>query len=143
MSKIQPKKLTIGRIAKLADVGVDTVRFYEQRGLLPEPKRTAAGYRLYTPDTVSRLSFIRRAKALGFSLEDITTLLNLQDNGGPKSEVKAITQRKLDGINAKISDLQNMRDVLNDLNKQCSGRGDICGCPIIEALSDHKAIQSD
>ncbi len=128
-------KLTIGRIARLAAVGIDTIRFYERRGLLPKPTRTPAGYRLYTTDTVDRLDFIRKAKSLGFSLEEISTLLNLQDNGGPKAEVKAITQRKLDSINDKIDDLQKMRDVLNDLNSKCSGKGDICGCPIIEALS--------
>lgn len=128
--------LTIGRIARLASVGVDTIRFYERRGLLPKPDRTASGYRLYKTDTVDRLHFIRRAKTLGFSLEEINTLLDLQDNGGPKAEVKSITQRKLDGINAKIDDLQRMRDVLNDLNKQCSGKGDVCGCPIIDVLSD-------
>ncbi len=129
-------KLTIGRIARLAAVGVDTIRFYERRGLLPKPLRTPAGYRLYTTETVDRLNFIRKAKSLGFSLEEISTLLNLQDNGGPKAEVKAITQRKLDGINSKIDDLQKMRDVLDELSNQCSGEGDICGCPIIEVLSE-------
>lgn len=128
-------KLTIGRIARLAAVGVDTIRFYERRGLLPKPLRTPAGYRLYTTETVDRLNFIRKAKSLGFSLEEISTLLDLQDNGGPKAEVKAITQRKLDGINNKIDDLQKIRDVLNKLSSQCSGEGDICGCPIIEVLS--------
>ncbi len=129
------QKLTIGRIARLAEVGVDTIRFYERRGLLPAPSRTPSGYRLYETDTVDRLSFIRRAKALGFSLEEITTLLDLQDNGGPKAEVKAITQRKLDAVNNKIDDLVRMRDALSNLNKQCSGQGDICGCPIIEVLA--------
>jgi len=139
---VNSAKLTIGRIARLAEVGVDTIRFYERRGLLPEPVRTAAGYRLYSTDTVNRLHFIRRAKALGFSLEEITTLLDLQDNGGPKAKVKAITQRKLEGINAKIDDLERMRDVLNDLNKQCSGKGDVCGCPIIDVLSDPEAMSA-
>ena len=139
---VNSEKLTIGRIARLAEVGVDTIRFYERRGLLPEPVRTAAGYRLYSTDTVNRLHFIRRAKALGFSLEEITTLLDLQDNGGPKAKVKDITQRKLEGINAKIDDLERMRDVLNDLNKKCSGKGDVCGCPIIDVLSDPEAINT-
>jgi Hg(II)-responsive transcriptional regulator len=136
------EKLTIGRIAKLADVGIDTVRFYERRGLLPAPQRTASGYRIYAADTVGRLNFIRRAKGLGFSLEEITTLLDLQDNGGAKAAVKKITQRKLEQINAKIDDLIRMRDVLTELNKDCTGNGDIGGCPIIEALSDDNYEQA-
>ncbi len=127
-------QLTIGWLAKRADVGIDTIRFYERRGLLPAPARTAAGYRLYAPDTADRLQFIRRAKALGFSLEEITALLDLQDNGGPKAEVKAITNHKIDEIDAKIHDLQKMRGVLAELNRDCSGQGDIASCPIIEAL---------
>jgi len=136
MTLSQDKLLTIGRIAKQADVGIDTIRFYEQKGLLPVPQRTAKGYRLYPPAIVERLSFIRRAKRLGFSLEEITALLDLQDNGGAKAEVKALTHRKLDEISTRIADLERMRDVLQTLNKQCSGRGNVAGCPIIEALAD-------
>jgi len=135
MTDKQQKPLTIGRVAKQADVGIDTIRFYERRGLLPEPQRTESGYRLYPPATVTRLHFIRRAKALGFSLDEIVTLLALQDTGGPKSEVKAITHRKLEQIEAKITDLARMRDVLRDLDRDCSGAGDVRGCPIIETLS--------
>jgi len=135
MTAKQQKPLTIGRVAKQADVGIDTIRFYERRGLLPTPQRTESGYRLYPPATVTRLHFIRRAKALGFSLDEIVTLLALQDTGGPKSEVKAITHRKLEQIEAKITDLARMRDVLRDLDRDCSGAGDVRGCPIIETLS--------
>jgi len=127
--------LTIGKLAKQADVGIDTIRFYERRGLLPQPQRTASGYRLYSDATVERLQFIRRAKSLGFSLEEITALLKLQDKGGPKARVKALTTRKLEQIETKIDDLTKMRDVLRELNQECSGAGDIAGCPIIEALT--------
>ena len=82
------EKLTIGRVASQAGVGIDTVRFYERRGLLPEPERTASGYRIYTVETIDRLNFIRRAKDLGFSLEEISTLLDLQESGGSKAEVR-------------------------------------------------------
>lgn len=133
-------RLTIGRAAKLAGVGVDTIRFYEQRGLLPEPERTGSGYRLYGRDTIERLNFIRRAKTLGFSLEEISTLLDLQDNGGPKAEVKAITSRKLQQIDARIADLQRIRTVLQSLNHECSGRGSVHGCPIIETLADSEEV---
>lgn len=136
MDSATAPQLTIGRVAKLADVGVDTIRFYERRGLLPEPARTATGYRVYADATVDRLRFIKRAKALGFSLQEITTLLDLQDNGGPKASVKAITTRKLTQIEAKISDLERMRSVLSKLDRDCSGTGDVCGCPIIDALMD-------
>jgi len=130
------KPLRIGRVAQQADVGIDTVRFYERRGLLPEPQRTAAGYRLYPPGTVTRLRFIRRAKELGFSLDEIGSLLALQDTGGRKSEVKAITHRKLEQIDTKIDALSRMRDVLSQLYGECSGTGDVNGCPIIETLSE-------
>ena len=128
--------LTIGRLATQADIGIDTIRFYERRGLLPEPQRSASGYRLYTSATVSRLNFIRRAKKLGFSLEEISALLVLQDKGGPKARVKDLTSTKLAQIEAKIADLTKIRDVLRTLNSDCSGSGDITGCPIIEALSE-------
>jgi Hg(II)-responsive transcriptional regulator len=132
------KPLTIGRLAEQAEVGIDTVRFYERRGLLPEPDRTPAGYRIYAGETVARLRFIRRAKRLGFSLDEIRTLLRLQDTGGSKSEVKKLTTRKLEQINAKIEDLARMREVLAELDRECSGSGDVAGCPIIEALASEE-----
>ena len=135
MTESNEKALTIGRIAKLAGVGADTIRFYEGRGLLPTPARTAAGYRLYPLSTVERLNFIRRAKALGFSLEEVAVLLDLADSGGSKSAVKEITHRKLDQINTKIADLERMREVLSELHADCSGKGNVGGCPIIDALS--------
>jgi len=127
--------LTIGRLARQAEVGIDTVRFYERRGLRPEPARTAAGYRLYAQGTVARIRFIRRAKALGFSLDEIGTLLELHDRGGQKSAVKKLTRRKLEQIDAKLEDLKRIRSVLDQLESECTGTGDISGCPIIEALS--------
>ncbi len=135
MSKQTSNTLTIGRLAQQAEVGIDTVRFYERRGLLPEPDRTASGYRLYRPAMVIRLRFIRRAKALGFSLDEIATLLHLQDAGGSKSEVKLLTTHKLVEIETKLADLSKMKKVLTQLASECSGSGDVDGCPIIEALS--------
>ncbi len=127
--------LTIGKLAQQAGVGIDTVRFYERRRLLPEPARTASGYRLYAPESVARIRFIRRAKDLGFSLDEIDTLLGLHDVGGTKAEVKALTERKLEQIDAKIDHLQRIRTVLKGLSDQCSGEGDISACPIIESLT--------
>jgi len=133
----QPQKsFTIGRVAEQADVGIDTIRFYERRGLLPKPRRTASGYRLYSEDTIRRLDFIRKSKALGFTLEEIISLLDLQDSGGPKADVKALTRHKLEQIDIKINDLERMRAVLSALEHDCEGTGDVRTCPIIEALSE-------
>ena len=126
---------SIGQLARTADTGVETIRFYERRGLMPEPPRAASGYRRYPLDAADRLRFIRRAKRLGFTLDEITTLLNLQD-GGERAEVKAITLAKLDEIEARIDDLQRMRAALQDMTRRCSGTGPVAGCPIIETLSD-------
>jgi Hg(II)-responsive transcriptional regulator len=130
------KQFTIGRLAKQADVGIDTVRFYERRGLLPQPQRTQSGYRLYSESSINRVRFIRRAKQLGFALDEIELLLKLQDQGGRKAEVKAITTHKLAEIETKIADLSRMRTVLQELATECSGRGNVASCPIIEAISD-------
>ena len=140
MGNNRTKSLTIGRLAQQADVGIDTVRFYERRGLLPEPARTASGYRLYTPETIDRLNFIRRAKDLGFTLEEIISLLGLQDSRGSKAAVKELTRRKLAQINNKMQDLGRMRDVLTALEHDCIGTGDVRTCPIIEALSDGTVV---
>jgi len=140
MGNSQKKSLTIGRIAQLADVGIDTVRFYERRGLLPEPQRTVSGYRVYTLDTVHRLEFIRRAKDLGFTLEEIISLLGLQDSRGSKAAVKELARRKLEQIDNKMQDLERMRNVLTALEHDCAGTGDVRTCPIIEALSDGTVV---
>jgi MerR family copper efflux transcriptional regulator len=138
----QSTHFTIGRLADAAGVGIDTVRFYERRGLLPTPKRTASGYRLYDAESINRIRFVRRAKDLGFTLDEIQNLLKLQDNAGPKSEVKAITKLKLEQIEAKITGLTRMRSVLESLSAECSGKGSVSGCPIIEAMTSTDGEQS-
>ena len=128
------QKLTIGKLASAAEVGIDTVRFYERAGLLKRPQRTPAGYRLYTDSDVTRLRFIRRGKALGFSLEDIGELLRLNDGGGRRSAVRALAEQRLKEIEQKLSELGHMRDTLRHLVHACHGDGSIAGCPIIEAV---------
>jgi Hg(II)-responsive transcriptional regulator len=128
------EKLTIGKLANAAGVGIDTVRFYERAGLLKEPHRTAAGYRLYAESDVARLRFIRRAKALGFSLEEIAELLRLNDGGGRRGAVRALAAQRLAEIEEKLTELSRMRDTLRHLVHQCSGEGPLAGCPIIEAV---------
>jgi len=126
--------LTIGRLASAAEVGIDTVRFYERAGLLRKPHRTAAGYRLYAESDVARLRFIRRAKALGFSLQEIAELLRLNDGGGRRDAVRALAGKRLAEIEQKLSELGHMRDTLRHLVDHCRGNGPLAGCPIIEGV---------
>ena len=126
--------LTIGRLANAAKVGIDTVRFYERAGLLRKPQRTAAGYRLYAESDVARLRFIRRAKGLGFSLEEVGELLRLNDGGGRREAVRALAGKRLSEIEQKLSELGQMRETLRHLVDRCRGEGPLAGCPIIEAV---------
>ena len=125
---------TIGYAAKTAGVGVDTVRYYEREGLLSKAKRTASGYRLYTEADVERLRFIRQAKALGFTLDDIAELLRLQDGHGTRPQVRARARQRIEDLDRKIRELSAIRDALVVLEHQCRGSGAIAGCPIIEGV---------
>ena len=129
--------LTIGKLAQQAGVNIDTIRYYERSGLLPVPQRRASGYRDYSSDAVARLQFIRRAKLLGFSLEDITELLSLSGRRDVKA-VKAAAQARLESVEQKISELQRVRKGLRKLIDACPGHGDLDACPIISALSQGK-----
>jgi Hg(II)-responsive transcriptional regulator len=126
--------LTIGRLASAAGVRIDTVRFYERAGLLKKPQRTAAGYRLYAQADAARLRFIRRAKALGFSLDEITELLRLNDGGGRRGAVRALAERRLAEIEQKLVELSRLRQTLRHLVDRCHGDGTLSGCPIIAAV---------
>lgn len=132
--------LTIGAIAKEAGVGIDTIRYYERSGLLPEPQRRASGYRDYSAETVKQLRFIRRAKELGFTLDEIGELMSLsvQREDGVKG-VKASAEAKLAVVEAKLKELQRIRLGLKKLIAACPGHGRLDQCPIIAALSkeDH------
>jgi Hg(II)-responsive transcriptional regulator len=131
------QSLTVGKLARQTGVAVETLRYYERRGLLPEAERTAAGYRLFRVDTVRRLRFIRRAQALGFSLDEIAELLSLSDDSSKSAaEVKGLTQRKIADIEARIRDLQRMKRGLSGLDQRCSGHGSTGECPILAALAD-------
>lgn len=133
--------LRIGQLAEAAGVAVETVRFYEQQGLLPKPKRSTGGYRLYPDSMLERLRFIRRAKELGFSLQEIKNLLRLQDHGGSHAKVKKISSAKLAEIDEKIRDLQSIRDVLSHLVKQCDGSSaSLKSCPIIQSLTGQESL---
>lgn len=131
--------LTIGKLARAADSDVETIRYYERRGLLPEPPRAANGYRLYPAAAVDRLRFVHRAKALGFTLAEIGELLQLQDADADRGEIKRLTRHRLGDLDQRIRDLTRMRAALADLDARCSGHGPAHGCPIIEALNEEQA----
>ena len=133
--------LTIGKLARQAGVGVETLRYYERRGLIEPQRRTTAGYRLYHADVGQRLRFIRRAQALGFSLDEIAELLSLSDRPGESAaEVKQLTRAKIDDIESRIRDLERMKSALSELEVQCPGHaGTTAECPILAALNQGDA----
>lgn len=131
------KEMTIGKLAKASGIGVETIRFYERKGLLDEPGRTASGYRKYPKESITRLQFIRRAKELGFSLAEIEELLCLRKKtGSSKADIKVFAQDKITDIRKKIADLTTIATALEELTKQCDGCGPIAECPILNALED-------
>jgi Hg(II)-responsive transcriptional regulator len=126
---------TIGKLASAAGVNVETVRYYQRRGLLECP-RANNGFRKYSDQDVERLRSIRRAKELGFTLEEIRDLLNLaEEKHGGRSEVRALAEARARTVRAKIDDLLRVEEALKKLTAACSGRGPVKGCPIIEALN--------
>lgn len=127
--------ISIGQLARSAQVGIDTVRYYEKHGLLPKPQRRASGYRQYTTADVRRLAFIRRAKALGFKLNDISELLKLR-SGSDISRVRTVALQQLQVIETKIAELERIRTVLHQLVTSCPGHGDADHCPILRAFDD-------
>jgi MerR family mercuric resistance operon transcriptional regulator len=128
------RELTIGRVAKLAGVNVETIRYYQRRGLLPEPNKPHMGYRRYPIEMVKRLRFIKRAQALGFTLEEVSGLLGLEE-ACACSETRALAAHKVDLIDQKVADLAAMRSALADLVDQCDAGEPTKGCPIIHVLS--------
>ena len=130
------KDLRVGEVAVKAGVHVPTIHYYERRGLLPRPPRTAANYRLFPADAVQRVRFIKRAQDLGFTLHEIKELIALRDGSGrPRGEVRTFAEAKMRDIDQKLARLQSIRGTLNGLVESCA-----CGrrptCPILEALND-------
>jgi len=127
--------LSIGILSKQTGCNIETIRYYEKAGLLPIPARSPAGYRRYGNTHFRRLTFIRRARALGFSIEEVRTLLKLADERKrPCAEVRVVAGAHLKDVQAKIVDLRAMERVLRKTVAKCaSGRSP--GCPLIESLS--------
>ena len=129
--------LTIGALADAADVGRETVRFYERKGLLPDPPRTASGYRNYPPESVERLRFIRRAQGLGFTLEESAELLALRvDEVAACGTVEARARAKLTKVAQKLTELHRMKRALERLVDACEAREPTSDCPILEELEE-------
>ena len=128
-------KLTIGEMAQRAGVNIETVRYYERRGLIPRPARSESGYRLYSEDTINLIKFIRHAKELGFSLREIKELLSLRIGEGVScAQVRGRAEAKIAEIEERIRSLKKMKNALVKLTKECSGKGPVSECPILEAL---------
>ena len=129
------QRITIGELAKLTGVKVVTIRFYEQSGLLPVPRRTEGNYRSYRTEHIQRLQFIRRLKGLGFTLDQVRDLLRLaSDKTRSCGEVDRMTNEHLVNVEAKIKSLKLLAAELRRLSACCQG-GQIADCRIIEALS--------
>jgi Hg(II)-responsive transcriptional regulator len=129
--------MKIGEVAAAAGVHVETLRYYERRGLLAEPKRTRAGYREYPGEAVARLRFIKRAQELGFTLAEIEELLALREaRAGSCAEVRAAAGAKIEGIDRKLRALAAMRAALGELVETCDREGSARRCPLLESLDD-------
>ena len=127
--------LSIGELARQAKVNVETIRYYERRGLLSEPPRNRSGHRQYSHEAVKRTDFIKRCQNLGFSLKEIEEILELRIT--PEStcaDMKSRVTEKMIDMDKKILELVNIRDALSRLLKKCSGKGPIGSCPILEEL---------
>ncbi len=131
IKKNQPD-LTIGRLAKLVGVNVETVRYYQRIGLIEEPVTPANGFRKYPYKTAENIAFIKRAQQLGFSLQEIADLLKIGD--GHCDDVRLRAEKKRNKINDKIRDLQTLRDTLDQLICECNAGKNENQCPIVESL---------
>jgi Hg(II)-responsive transcriptional regulator len=128
------RELTIGRLAKAAQVGIETIRYYQRLNLLPTPTPVRNAFRHYPVEMIERIRFIKRAQDLGFSLEDISALLQLND-GTDRSQVRQLANLRLKAIREKIADLNRMESILAELVHECEHAGHARSCPIIAAFS--------
>lgn len=129
--------LRIGDLAKATDTKVETIRYYEQIGILPAPSRTDGNFRAYAPEHLARLSFVRRARNLGFTLDKVRELLGMSDQKHRScNSVSMIAREHLAEVDRKIAGLKALRTELNSIINQC-GCGTIADCQIIEALAPH------
>jgi len=126
-------ELTIGKLATAAGVNVETIRYYQRRGLLTEPVRPAGGQRRYSPNDARRVRFIKRAQVLGFTLEEVGSLLTLEE-ASACAETQELAAHKLRVIDQKLADLEAMRSALAGLLRKCQRGSSTGGCPLIQVL---------
>jgi len=127
--------LTIGQLAKQADVNIETIRYYQRRQLIPEPPKPPSGYRQYSEDDLTRIQFIKRAQALGFSLNEIAELLTLRiESETVCSDVQQQAEAKITDIDLKIQLLQRMKQTLSGLVISCQQNETTNECPILDVL---------
>lgn len=132
--RLKVNKLTIGVLSKRTGCNIETIRYYERIGIMPDPPRTEGGHRDYDEDHLRRLAFIRRGRELGFTLDQIRGLLGLVAGGELTcAEVKQVTLSHMGDIRAKISDLKKLERVLADMASKCEG-GKVPECPIIDVM---------
>ena len=130
------KEFNIGELSKRAGVKIETIRYYEKSGIMPDPPRSEGGYRKYRSEHLNRLRFIRRCRQLGFSMADIEGLLGLVDEHGYTcAEVCSLTLAHADMVTEKIRDLKRLEKTLRGIASQCTGK-EVPDCPIIDALLD-------
>lgn len=137
------KKLTIGQLAKEAGTHIETIRYYERRGLIAEPPRRESGYREFPPMYIERIRFIKRAQALGFTLKEISELLALADGNPTCKDIRTFAEEKGKDIEVRIHDLEKIKKVLHDLIRQCLSNKKPSGCPIIESLSHYTVAEKE
>lgn len=128
-------QMTIGQVARQTGVSVETIRYYEKEGLVDEPERNPSGYRQYPAETIKRILFIQRAKAIGFTLREIHDLLSIQEK--PEAccgDLLSRAESKMAEIEAKINELQRMKNALQMLTTECVSDNGLDNCPILDAL---------
>jgi len=138
--------LTRGKLAAQTGCNSETIRYYENIGLMPEPARTASGYRAYGDEHLRRLNFIQRARALGFVSDQIRELLELSDPDADhtRAEVKALTEAHIEAVSRKIADLQQIKRRLSQISSFCDGSAQSAGgCPILESLFDDAGVTGE
>lgn len=128
--------MQIGALSKHSGVNVETIRYYERIGIMPAPTRSASGYRMYSPDHLKRLMFVRRGRELGFGIDELRDLLRLVDGHTYTcAQIHELTLQHVVSVRRKIADLRRLQRVLDDMAAQCSG-DQIPECPIIDTLFD-------
>jgi len=133
------QELTIGKVAEKAGVGVETVRFYERKGLVAQPPKRGSGFRRYPTEAVERIRFIQSARTLGFTLKEISELLALRvEPSTTCGDIQARADAKVEEIDRKVRELRRMKKALQELSASCVGSGPTSECPILDALQGRK-----